>query len=118
MDSLQTVVTVIALTYRSQFVLFYFCVVFLQIYNMFRILTIYSLYNINPLQKYMNPLKSTENANIADAQIVDEIFFMVPAILNVHERFLDEMRRRLDAWEPLQKVGDAFIEVVGFHFHI
>lgn len=60
----------------------------------------------------MNPLKSNEHAGIIDVQMVDEIFFMVPAILNIHERFLDELKRRLDAWEPLQKVGDAFIEAV------
>lgn len=60
----------------------------------------------------MLPLKSQENASLIDVQTVDEIFLMVPAILNVHERFLNELRRRLDAWEPLQKVGDAFIEVV------
>lgn len=37
---------------------------------------------------------------------------MVPAILNIHERFLEELRRRLDAWDPLQKIGDAFVDVV------
>lgn len=39
---------------------------------------------------------------------------MVPAILNVHKHFLDELKRRLDSWEPLQMVGDAFIETVSF----
>lgn len=63
-------------------------------------------------QKYLNPLKSQENTGIIDAQVADEIFFMVPAILNIHERFLEVLRRRLDAWEPLQRVGDAFVEVV------
>lgn len=62
--------------------------------------------------KYLNPLKSPENAGIVDSQIVDEIFFKVPSILNLHERFLDELRRRLDTWDTQQKVGDAFIEVV------
>jgi Rho guanine nucleotide exchange factor 17 len=60
----------------------------------------------------MNPLKSQDGDRIVDAQIVDEIFFMVPAILNTHERFLDELRRRLDSWDAFQKVGDAFFEVV------
>lgn len=63
-------------------------------------------------QKYLNPLKLPENSGIIDSQIVDEIFFMVPSIANIHERFLDELKRRLDAWDPLQKVGDAFVEVV------
>lgn len=45
---------------------------------------------------------------------MDEIFFKVPAILSLHQRFLDELRRRLDSWDPLQKVGDAFVEVVSY----
>ncbi|XP_055643721.1 uncharacterized protein LOC129779951 [Toxorhynchites rutilus septentrionalis] len=61
--------------------------------------------------KYLNQLKSPENAGLVDTQIVDEIFFMVPAILNIHERFLEELRRRLDAWDPSQKIGDAFVDV-------
>ncbi|XP_053694272.1 uncharacterized protein LOC128742086 [Sabethes cyaneus] len=61
--------------------------------------------------KYLNQLKSPENSGLVDTQTVDEIFFMVPAILNIHERFLEELRRRLDAWDPLQKIGDAFVDV-------
>lgn len=37
---------------------------------------------------------------------------MVPAILQVHQQFLDELRSRLEIWEPLQRVGDAFVQVV------
>lgn len=37
---------------------------------------------------------------------------MVPAILNIHEKFLDGLKKRFESWDPLQKVGDAFIEVV------
>lgn len=43
---------------------------------------------------------------------------MVPSILNVHEKFLNELRNRLDAWEPLQRVGDAFVEVVSLSFFL
>lgn len=60
----------------------------------------------------MNPLKAPENSGIIDANLVDEIFFMIPSILNIHERFLDELKRRFETWDPMQKVGDAFIEVV------
>lgn len=63
-------------------------------------------------QKYLNPLKLQENASLIDAQTVDEIFLMVPAILHIHQRFLDELRRRLDAWDSHQRVGDAYVEVV------
>ncbi|XP_055604092.1 uncharacterized protein LOC129752331 [Uranotaenia lowii] len=61
--------------------------------------------------KYLNQLKSPEHSGLVDTQTVDEIFFMVPTILNIHERFLEELRRRLDSWDPLQKIGDAFIDV-------
>lgn len=60
----------------------------------------------------MNPLKAPENSGLIDANLVDEIFFMIPSILNIHERFLDELKRRFETWDPMQKVGDAFIEVV------
>lgn len=63
-------------------------------------------------QKYLKPLKSPEYASLIDAQTVDEIFLMVPAILDIHKCFLDELRKRLDTWEPLQRVADAFVEVV------
>lgn len=63
-------------------------------------------------QKYLKPLKSPENAGIVDVQTVEEIFLMVPTILNVHKHFLDELNRRLDSWNSLQMVGDAFIETV------
>ncbi|XP_040160849.1 uncharacterized protein LOC120898711 isoform X1 [Anopheles arabiensis] len=61
--------------------------------------------------KYLNQLKSPENAGLVDVQTVDEIFFMVPAILNIHERFLEELRRRLDSWDKMQMIGDAFVDV-------
>lgn len=47
-----------------------------------------------------------------DTRTVDEIFFMVPDILEIHEKFLVELKRRLDDWDVQQKVGDAFIETV------
>lgn len=47
-----------------------------------------------------------------DSQLVDEIFYMVPSILGIHERFLEELHKRLRAWDSHQKVGDAFIDVV------
>lgn len=68
-------------------------------------------------QKYLTPLKTPEYASLIDGQTVDDIFLMVPSILNVHEKFLGELRKRLDAWEPLQRVGDAFVEVVSSLFN-
>lgn len=65
-------------------------------------------------QKYLNPLKQPENSNIVDLQTVDEIFFMVPSILQIHEKFLEELGKRLDAWDPLQRVGDSYYDIVSF----
>ncbi|XP_033149839.1 rho guanine nucleotide exchange factor 17 isoform X2 [Drosophila busckii] len=61
--------------------------------------------------KYLKVLKSPEHASmIVDTRTVDEIFFMVPDILQIHEKFLAELKHRLDEWDVQQKVGDAFIE--------
>lgn len=63
-------------------------------------------------QKYLHPLKSPENVGLVDAALVDEIFYQVPAILALHEVFLDELRKRLETWDVKQKVGDVFLNVV------
>lgn len=62
--------------------------------------------------KYLKVLKSPEHAGMIDTRTVDEIFFMVPDILEIHEKFLVELKHRLDDWDVQQKVGDAFIETV------
>ncbi|KPJ13904.1 Rho guanine nucleotide exchange factor 17 [Papilio machaon] len=63
------------------------------------------------VKKYLHPLKSPENAGLLDAFVVDEIFYQVPAILNVHQVFLEQLRRRLEQWDLQQKVGDVFLDV-------
>uniref|UniRef100_A0A1L8DLE6 Putative guanine nucleotide exchange factor n=1 Tax=Nyssomyia neivai TaxID=330878 RepID=A0A1L8DLE6_9DIPT len=63
------------------------------------------------VQKYMNPLKSSDCDVAIDKQIVDDIFYMVPSILNIHEGFLDELKKRLDCWNSNQIIGDAFNNV-------
>lgn len=68
--------------------------------------------NFVQFQKYLHPLKSPENAGFLDAFVVDEIFYQVPAILNVHQEFLEKLRRRLEQWDIQQKVGDVFLDVV------
>ncbi|KAG8224507.1 hypothetical protein J437_LFUL004990 [Ladona fulva] len=61
-------------------------------------------------KKYLHALKSPENAGLIDAALVDEIFFQVPEILTLHEAFLEELRGRLDHWDPLrQQLGDVFL---------
>ncbi|XP_037893680.1 uncharacterized protein LOC119639994 isoform X1 [Glossina fuscipes] len=60
--------------------------------------------------KYLKVLKLPEHAGMIEVRTVDEIFFMVPDILEIHEKFLAELRNRLDNWDTQQKVGDAFME--------
>ncbi|XP_058979261.1 uncharacterized protein LOC101893211 isoform X1 [Musca domestica] len=62
------------------------------------------------VNRYLKALKSPEHAGVIEARTVDEIFFMVPDILEIHEKFLAELRNRLDNWDAQQKVGDAFME--------
>lgn len=67
------------------------------------------------IQKYLNPLKSQENASLIETQTVDEIFLhlnMVPTILNIHQQFLEAFRSRLETWDATQRIGDAFVQVV------
>ncbi|XP_024886291.1 uncharacterized protein LOC112463866 isoform X1 [Temnothorax curvispinosus] len=63
------------------------------------------------VNKYLQPLKSPENAGLVDAATVDEIFYQIPALLSHHEVFLEELRRRLDTWELRQTIGDVFLDV-------
>ncbi|XP_068156307.1 LOW QUALITY PROTEIN: uncharacterized protein [Drosophila tropicalis] len=60
--------------------------------------------------KYLKVLKAPEHAGMIDTRTVDEIFFMVPDILEIHEKFLGELKQRLDDWDIQQKVGDAFMD--------
>ncbi|KAH8281139.1 hypothetical protein KR054_012135, partial [Drosophila jambulina] len=60
--------------------------------------------------KYLKVLKAPEHAGMIDTRTVDEIFFMVPDILEIHEKFLGDLKQRLDDWDVHQKVGDAFME--------
>ncbi|XP_050336457.1 uncharacterized protein LOC126763199 [Bactrocera neohumeralis] len=62
------------------------------------------------VSKYFKVLKSPEHAGMIDTRTVDEIFFMVPDILEIHQKFLAELKSRWDGWEANQKVGDAFLE--------
>ncbi|XP_071444281.1 uncharacterized protein [Hetaerina americana] len=62
------------------------------------------------VHKYLRALKSSEHSGLIDSSLVDEIFFQVPEILSHHEIFLEELRSRLDNWDPLrQQLGDVFL---------
>ncbi|XP_044257449.1 rho guanine nucleotide exchange factor 17 [Tribolium madens] len=61
--------------------------------------------------KYLEPLKSSENANLLDATLVDEIFYQIPFLLSHHQAFLEELKKRLEHWDIKQKIGDVFLEM-------
>ncbi|PBC28241.1 Rho guanine nucleotide exchange factor [Apis cerana cerana] len=52
-------------------------------------------------------LYDTERSYVEALQILVNI----PAILNHHEVFLEELRKRLDTWELKQTIGDVFLDV-------
>uniref|UniRef100_T1J1Q2 Tryptophan 2,3-dioxygenase n=1 Tax=Strigamia maritima TaxID=126957 RepID=T1J1Q2_STRMM len=62
------------------------------------------------VNKYYQPLKSSENSGLVDSGLVDDMFFQIPEILCHHESFLDLLRHRLENWDSKQTVGDVFVE--------
>ncbi|XP_076331534.1 uncharacterized protein LOC143236821 isoform X2 [Tachypleus tridentatus] len=62
------------------------------------------------VNKYMKPLKSSENAGLVDIILVDEIFYKIPEILTHHERFSESLHQRLSYWDNKQKIGDLFVD--------
>lgn len=69
-------------------------------------------FNVHDLQNYLEPLKSPEFAGIVDGKTVDDIFLMVPTLLYLHDRFLIDLKNRLELWDLQRCVGDVFIDSV------
>ncbi|XP_052120323.1 uncharacterized protein LOC113216271, partial [Frankliniella occidentalis] len=61
------------------------------------------------VKEYMQPLKKPENAGMVDSELVEQIFYQVPAILALHQEFLDDLQKRLENWDFQQKVGDVLL---------
>ncbi|XP_050727403.1 uncharacterized protein LOC127004096 isoform X2 [Eriocheir sinensis] len=64
------------------------------------------------LTSYQQTLKSPEYSAIIDSNLVDDIFFMVPEIHAIHERFLEELRQRQEARDASLCVGDLLLQMV------
>lgn len=62
----------------------------------------------------MKPLKSLESSRILiESNLVDEIFYTIPEILQHHESFLNALQDRLSSdWDTSQVIGNVFIEAV------
>ncbi|XP_050441671.1 rho guanine nucleotide exchange factor 17 [Adelges cooleyi] len=63
------------------------------------------------VNKYLLPLKSTENAVLIEPSVVDEIFYQIPEILMEHEQFLKDLHKRLEIWDAHQRIGDILLEM-------
>ena len=61
---------------------------------------------------FFKPLKRSENSNIVDPNLVDEIFFQIPEICASHEIFLDQVKNRVNNWSDQQIIGDVFVSSV------
>ncbi|XP_034253940.1 rho guanine nucleotide exchange factor 17 [Thrips palmi] len=61
------------------------------------------------VKEYMQPLKRSENAGMVDSELVEQIFYQVPAILCHHREFLEDLQQRLENWDFQQKVGDVLL---------
>ena len=49
---------------------------------------------------------------------MEDIFYQIPEICSLHERFLLQISQRTDRWHALQKIGDVFVNTVraGDHY--
>lgn len=61
--------------------------------------------------KYLDPLKSSENAHLLDISAIEEIFYHIPFLLKHHQVFLEELKKRLEQWDLKQKIGDLFLDM-------
>ncbi|KAK8749646.1 hypothetical protein OTU49_015465 [Cherax quadricarinatus] len=64
------------------------------------------------LTKYQKTLKTPEYSAMVDASLVDDIFFQVPEIYAYHERFLEELKRRIESRDASICVADIFLQLV------
>jgi len=68
------------------------------------------------IKVYFEPLKRPQAAGLADPSLVKDIFYLIPEIYSLHERFLQQVAQRVEHWHPLQRIGDIFVNTVS-HCH-
>ena len=61
---------------------------------------------------FFHPLKRPENIHVIEPALVDEIFYMIPEILENHEHFLEDLSLRVENWDDDQIIGDLFVTQV------
>ncbi len=61
---------------------------------------------------YYEPLKRPQAAALVDSSLVGEIFYQIPEICSIHERFLQQLSVRVKHWDSEKKIGDIFVGTV------
>ncbi|CAI8041525.1 Rho guanine nucleotide exchange factor 17 [Geodia barretti] len=61
------------------------------------------------IKVYLEPLKKPQAFGMIDSSLVRDIFYQIPEICGLHERFLLQISQRTERWHPLQKIGDVFV---------
>lgn len=61
---------------------------------------------------YLEPLKKPQAFGMIESSLVHDIFYQIPEICSLHERFLQQIIQRTERWHPLQKIGDVFVNTV------
>ncbi|XP_041850560.1 rho guanine nucleotide exchange factor 17-like [Melanotaenia boesemani] len=62
------------------------------------------------IQGYMRPLKQPDGGSLVDPQLVDEMFYQIPEILEHHEQFLEQVSCCVSQWHDRQTIGDILIQ--------
>ena len=47
-----------------------------------------------------------------EGALLNEIFSHIPEICTLHEKFLQEIRERVERWHHMQKIGDILVNTV------
>lgn len=63
-------------------------------------------------QVYYEPLKRPQAVALAEPSLVKDIFFQIPEICSLHERFLQQLTERVEHWDAEKKVGDILVNTV------
>ena len=71
-------------------------------------------FSLSLFQVYLEPLKKPQAFGMIDSSLVRDIFYQIPEICSLHERFLLQISQRTERWHPLQKIGDVFVNTVSW----
>lgn len=61
---------------------------------------------------YYEPLKRPQASALVEPGLVRDIFYQIPEICSLHQRFLQQLTERVEQWDSERKIGDIFINTV------